>query len=105
MGVIQIITLQRSGGSALHISIAKTYDLKWNHFNYEPITGVKKLYQINDITKKTIDNLKDTSPQDIENISDRIRLIPRKNINDNDADLVLSYLKELFFSGVWCKKL
>lgn len=99
--MIQIISLQRTGGSSLYMCLLQTYIGEWQPSGYEPVNLIERWYKDNQSI--TIEALKEISEeinnnnnniiQDIKQCGNNIRLMPIDF--KQDKSLLLNYLNKL----------
>lgn len=100
--MIQIISLQRTGGSSLFLSIAYTYNYPWINCSYEPDDKIRNKFDNREIENKTIKDIasrKNVKATDlcnkIQNSILAIRLSAFESIEENDVNLIIEYFKEI----------
>jgi hypothetical protein len=102
--MIQILSIQRTGGTSLYMAISKTYNLEWSPSNYEPEQLAISLYKNNNISQEIMSDLKykfnifdqEDIGLKIKNTLDRIRLLPRQSLDNQDVNLIVSYLNMIY---------
>lgn len=101
--MIQIISMQRTGGSSLYMCLLETYGAGWKPFNYEPIEKILKKNHMGEESNRSILKImkkfnfkeKIEARENIDIASKRLKLSPVKNIDNKDVELIISYLNFL----------